>query len=101
MRRVGFEPTRPCGQGLLRASRLPFRHRREREPSVCEPAHLTGTTDAARAGERRGAAYPPASAAGSIIRSRGMRRGLGVDIGAQLALLVLHVPALAEAAHGE
>ena len=28
MRRVGFEPTRPYGQGLLRASRLPFRHRR-------------------------------------------------------------------------
>ncbi len=28
MRRVGFEPTRPVGQGLLRASRLPFRHRR-------------------------------------------------------------------------
>ena len=29
MRRVGFEPTRPFGQGLLRAPRLPFRHRRE------------------------------------------------------------------------
>jgi hypothetical protein len=28
MRRVGFEPTHPFGQGLLRAPRLPFRHRR-------------------------------------------------------------------------
>jgi hypothetical protein len=28
MRRVGVEPTRPSGQGLLRAPRLPFRHRR-------------------------------------------------------------------------
>jgi hypothetical protein len=28
VRRVGFEPTHPFGQGLLRAPRLPFRHRR-------------------------------------------------------------------------
>jgi hypothetical protein len=28
VRRVGFEPTRPCGQCLLRASCLPFHHRR-------------------------------------------------------------------------
>lgn len=28
VRRVGLEPTRPYGQCLLRASRLPFRHRR-------------------------------------------------------------------------
>ena len=26
MPRVGFEPTRPEGQGLLRPQRLPFRH---------------------------------------------------------------------------
>ena len=25
--RVGFEPTRPCGQGILSPRRLPFRHR--------------------------------------------------------------------------
>ena len=28
VRRVGVEPTRPCGQRLLRPPRLPFRHRR-------------------------------------------------------------------------
>jgi hypothetical protein len=28
MRRVGFEPTRPEGQWLLRPSCLPFHHRR-------------------------------------------------------------------------
>src|SRR5207248_296683 len=31
MRRVGFEPTRPFGQCLLRASSLPFLHRRARQ----------------------------------------------------------------------
>ena len=35
MRRVGLEPTRPFGQGLLRAPRLPFRHRRTM-PDLCE-----------------------------------------------------------------
>lgn len=27
MGRVGFEPTRPCGQWILSPLRLPFRHR--------------------------------------------------------------------------
>jgi site-specific DNA recombinase len=36
VRRVGVEPTRPCGQGLLRAPRLPFRHRRTPSSSVCQ-----------------------------------------------------------------
>jgi site-specific DNA recombinase len=34
VRRVGFEPTHPFGQGLLRAPRLPFRHRRTGAPEV-------------------------------------------------------------------
>jgi hypothetical protein len=62
MRRVGVEPTRPYGQGLLRASRLPFRHRRtQRIQCMRARARVAGASRARRSG--------------------GVRRGVAVELG--------------------
>ena len=101
MRRVGFEPTHPFGQGLLRAPRLPFRHRRTRESSVSQPrSHFAARRGPHVTDERHRDERPLASAGD---HSRGLRRSAGehAGLGGGVAPLQLDVPALLEAAHGE
>ncbi len=60
VRRVGLEPTRPFGQGLLRAPRLPFRHRRK-----CGRPGEDTRARARRGGARQeGGCLPPVRRAG-------------------------------------
>jgi hypothetical protein len=66
VRRVGFEPTHPFGQGLLRAPRLPFRHRRTSGPK-CKRA--AARIRRAAAGRRRTCPCLPAGRGARARRS--------------------------------
>ena len=90
MRRVGVEPTRPCGQRLLRPPRLPFRHRRIRVPEPCRK-RISGPV---RPGESAGPSGRERRGVGIVSRACAYAR-----TGRRVAALDLDVPALFEAAH--